>query len=148
VADQPDTVYDPTLGQLTWSDDDGGWAGQVDLAPGHTIEVIVDKWDGEELDLPAALAAAHTSLGRILADEGGVRRAIAGKLHARFNQTWSQGRPLTEAEFIGRLRLSAAGFQPDGSAVLYYNDGGLFAGHLVLVELRADGGFGDAFLAG
>lgn len=145
--DQPDTVYDPTLGLLTWSDE-GGWVGQVDLAPGHTIEVIVDKWDDQELDLPAALAFARASLGRILADEGAVRQAIAGKLYARFNETWSQGQPLTVAEFIGLLRLSSAGFQPDGSAVLYYNDGGLFAGHLVVVEVGADGSFGPAFLAG
>jgi hypothetical protein len=146
-VDQLETVYDSMLGLLAWSDE-GGWVGQVDMAPGHTIEVIVDKWDDQELDLPTALAFARASLGRILADEGAVRQAIAGRLHARFNETWSQGQPLTEAEFVGRLRLSSAGFQPDGSAVLYYNDGGLFAGHLVVVELLADGGFGGAFLAG
>lgn len=147
MTDQPDTVYDPTFGLLTWSDE-GGWVGQVDLTPGHTIEVIVDKWDDRELDLPAALAFARVSLGRIQSDEAAVRQAIADKLYARFNETWSQGQPLTVSEFIGRLRLSSAGFQPDGSAVLYYNDGRLFAGHLVLVELRTDGSFGDAFLAG
>ncbi len=145
--DKLETVYDPTLGLLTWSDE-GGWVGQVELAPGRTIEVIVDKWDDQEIDLPAALALARASLGRILSDEGSVRRAIAGKLHTRFNETWSQGQPLTEAEFVGRLRLASVGFQPDGSAVLYYNDGGLFAGHLVVVEVGADGGFGSAFLAG
>src|SRR4051812_26641769 len=106
-VDQPDTVYDPTLGLLTWSDE-GGWVGQVELAPGRTIEVIVDKWDDQDIDLPSALALARASLGRIRADEGAVRQAIAGKLHARFNETWSRGRPLTEAEFVGRLRLSSA----------------------------------------
>lgn len=144
---QPDT-FDPMLGHLTWIEEDGWWLGHVDLAAGHKIEITVDKWDNEELDLDATLAAARVALGRILADELVIRRAIAVNLHSRFNETWSQGELLSEEEFIARLRLTSAGFQPDGCAVLYYNDGRLFAGHLVVVEMSADGSLGRAFLAG
>ncbi len=41
---------------------------------------------------------------------------------------------LTEEQFIERIQLQSVNPYPDGSVKLYYEDGGIFLGHFILVD--------------
>ncbi|WP_373426576.1 DUF2262 domain-containing protein [Microbacterium trichothecenolyticum] len=56
--------------------------------------------------------------------------------------------PITRETFAERIRLSELGIAADGSATPYYDDGDLFIGHVIVIDLQADGSLTDASIAG
>jgi len=56
--------------------------------------------------------------------------------------------PLTKPEFIGRLTLCGINFLDDEFMKLFFNDGGLFFGHSIIVDIEKDGKPGQVQLFG
>lgn len=56
--------------------------------------------------------------------------------------------PITRETFAERIRLSELSIAADGSATPYYDDGDLFFGHVIVIDLQADGSLTDASIAG
>jgi len=56
--------------------------------------------------------------------------------------------PLTEASFARRITLDSVSVMTDGATLLTYDDGGIFLGHVVQVEVGPDGSLLDAQIAG
>ena len=51
-------------------------------------------------------------------------------------------------EFIRRIRIESVNVSQDGEFELYYDDGGIFAGHVIIVSGNMDKGLYDAQFAG
>jgi len=64
------------------------------------------------------------------------------------NDSWNDGTPITEAAFIARMKLESACIFPDGTSELFYEDGDLFWGHMIVITLNQGGAFEDADIAG
>jgi hypothetical protein len=66
------------------------------------------------------------------------------------NGTWLRDgeTPLSADEFMGRLTLQSIGIEADGSSQFFYEDGGLFWGHDVIVKGDVEGRFHRAYLFG
>jgi hypothetical protein len=71
----------------------------------------------------------------------------ASKLTDDYNKGWNDEMLITESEFIRCISLSSLVLHY-GQADFYFDDGGLFAGHSIRVEMEADGTFTDAFYEG
>lgn len=56
--------------------------------------------------------------------------------------------PITREAFAQRIRLSELSIAGDGSATPYYDDGDLFFGHVIVIDLQADGSLTEASIAG
>jgi len=136
---------DPIFGKLTWEDNLEWWTGQVEVAPGHTIQVALST---TEKELETLLAQAHPLLARIRREEADLRRATAEALLELYNTAWNEGAVIDGARFAARITLQAVTFYTDGSAELFYDDDDLFAGHTLLVSLDTHGALRDATLAG
>ena len=57
------------------------------------------------------------------------------------NKDWLQDgeAPLSTPDFIKRLRLNGMNLLDDDGMNLFFNDGGLFAGHSIVVSIEEDG---------
>lgn len=71
----------------------------------------------------------------------------ASKLTGAYNEGWSDDTAITESEFSQRISLSSLVLHY-GRVDFYFDDGGLFAGHSIRVEMESDGTFTDAFYQG
>ncbi len=71
----------------------------------------------------------------------------ASKLTGDYNKGWNDDMPITESEFSRYISLSSLVLHY-GQADFYFDDGGLFAGHSIRVEMGSDGTFTDAFYEG
>lgn len=56
--------------------------------------------------------------------------------------------PVTPAMFAQRISLSELVISSDGSVTPYYDDGDLFFGHVILIEVTSDDTLTDAYIAG
>ena len=100
-----------------------------------------------------SLAACARVAARCLADAGcfvleGAQYA-ADKLLARRNREWlGEGeRPLSRFQFLSRIRLQEITVDREGGA-LWFDDGDVFWGHVVIVRFGPRGGFYDASVEG
>ena len=143
------TIHDETLGTLTWNSRLDWWEGQAEWAPGRRVGVSLSVEDDDPDAAPtAAIAHAGRVLNSLAELEPEARQLAADELLEIYNEEWNDGDPLSPDEFVTRLTLEDIGLAADGSAELFYQDGGLFAGHTVLVSLDEAGNLDDADIAG
>lgn len=145
----PPTFDDPVLGELTYDHEFEWWDGQTDLG-GHPAELRVQA----ERDCPSDPAARRTlgaALTRLRETEGRVRAAVATRL-LDLAEDWRDDEddpePLTVAGVMARIVPTSVELSPDGGATLYYADGELFAGHIILAGVDASGHVTSAGIAG
>jgi hypothetical protein len=81
-------------------------------------------------------------------NEAAARRYAASELVDLHNDSWNEGKPVSIPGFAKRLYLRYVGVRVDGSAVLEYDDGGLFRGHSIAVKVGPCGELRSAQLSG
>ena len=94
-----------------------------------------------------AAAGLVLSLGGVVRD---AKQYAATSLLAVKNGTWLDPDELevTVEGFMERMAVESVVVNEDGSATIYFEDGDLFWGHLILVERDRNGAFGEAHIAG
>jgi hypothetical protein len=137
-------LSDPIVGELRPIDEfSHGRALSVD---GREVQLVIETGEGLT---PEALAQARNLVGAPDDFAKRARRLAAESLHGLKNETWSgDDPPLSTAQLEQQLSLEACEIAADGVATLYFDDGGLFGGHSVVVYIDAGGSFVDAKLAG
>jgi hypothetical protein len=138
-------VEHPALGRLTWDDAQRLWRGEAEVPPGRRVIVSVDPV-GEPLEV--ALAGAARGVAWLRDHEEEARLCVADHYLETFNRDWSEEGPISREEFARRLELVEVSFGADGAPMLWYEDGGLFAGHDVSAYFDAAGRFRHASLFG
>jgi hypothetical protein len=141
------TIEDELLGTLTWNEDLDWWEGRAVLAPGHAISLSIEVEDATVAPTQE-IAHARRILLFLREHEPEGRLIAADELLEIYNAEWNEGEPLNDEEFMARLTLNDVNVAFDGSAELFYQDDGLFAGHAVLVTVDPNGNFADADIAG
>jgi hypothetical protein len=131
-----DALDDPTLGHLKWYEDGHEWVAEVELRPGHPIEVIVEFHEGQD-DQAVVLAQARDWLARVRRREPEYRAWSAERLVTR---RWNTEEPMTAGDIAGLLSLLSIVCAPDGTAELFWDDDDrLFYSHAVVTWLGVDG---------
>lgn len=149
------------LGVLDLDRSFGHFSGRVDW-PGGPIEVLLDV-DDTSVEGAETCAAALARLTSYAADAAGTDarwRAYAASTLVDLANDWQQqaadegevegeaAGPVTVESFVERISLSELAIAADGSATPYYADGDLFWGHVILLDVEADGSVSDAYIAG
>jgi hypothetical protein len=137
-------ITDPTLGELRRIDDFSH--GLAVTVAGREVQVVIDTGEGLT---PEALAQARKLVGAADDFSQRARQLASESLRELKNETWSGDHPpLSTPQLAERLSLEACEIAADGVATLYFDDGGLFGGHSVVVYVAGNGDFVDAKLAG
>lgn len=140
------SISDEVFGELKWDDESGEWIGKVEFVPGHFVTVSF-YLDDDPIDI--ALEKAASTFAVLKNDEEGYRLATADKLLDLHNESWNRGSRIDRKTFAGRIRLESICFYPDDYGTeLSYNDGDLFWGHSIIVEVNDEGVIEDADIAG
>ena len=139
------SIQDDLLGELERNPESGAWQAAWELAPGHSVEVVVYH----EGELDAVPARVKQFLLTLREKDEDIRREFARKLIELCNEDWNPDEQLTEEEFAGRIKLQGVVVNSgDEDAELFYDDDDIFAGHSVSAFMNFDGRISEPNLAG
>jgi len=138
-------INDDVLGRLVWDRRYEWWSGEVALSPEHAVGISVET---ESDDDASVLPKARRTYQRIKSELDKLLRAAATELLVACNESRNAGEAIDAEAFITRMTLSDITFYADGSAELYFDDGGMFDGNSIVVSVTADGDMDEASVAG
>jgi hypothetical protein len=104
--------------------------------------------DTEDTEILAVIELACHSFTRLQQQEVYFRRCAANQLLNLYNHTWNDGDEIDCQTFMELMKLEEVHLNSDGSANLYYDDGDLFGGHVIIISIDGNGVFEDAKIAG
>jgi hypothetical protein len=132
----PDLIDDPELGQLVWDADMRWWASEIDFAPGHSIEVLVE-FDPQCDNLEGVLARARAQLSLVRQRKEEYRVWSAKQL---VDRRWNKQEPMNIADIASLLKIASLACAPDGTTHIYWDDNGVLShGRGVCTLLNAEG---------
>ncbi|GAA5117176.1 DUF2262 domain-containing protein [Alloalcanivorax gelatiniphagus] len=144
------------LGDFTLERSFGHFGGEVDW-PGGRVQVLLDA-DESSTEGAETCDVAAARLEACVADAAATDarwRAYAATMLLDLADDWQQQSddpgdvgPVTAEAFVERIRLAELAVASDGSLTPYYDDGDLFWGHVILLEVEPDGSMTDAYIAG
>jgi hypothetical protein len=129
--------------RLTWNGEDQQWTGSV-KGTGGPVQVTIVSDDAEPDE---SIAAAWPIVKKLLASDARLRRHAAKELLESANE-WSEDGPVRQAQFMERMELEGFTVYTNGTAEVFYRDGGLFAGHWIVVGTDEKGRPDDASIGG
>lgn len=117
------------------------------------------RWNGSSIkfsvggasskDLDRALRHMRLLFGQAKKWDARARDFAASKLLRLYNDGWREERPIITAQaFCARLKPESLSVTPDGEFAIWYEDGGLFWDHAIVVTGNVSGRFKDAEMAG
>jgi hypothetical protein len=147
---QPHALNDDVFGELSYDPPLEEWYTSVEPTPGHPIDVTIGWREHEDGPVAPVLARARESFSRFCECEPLHRQALAVAMLERYRRS---ARPCEKlpapsalAQALVAKQLSIAA---DGSAIVHYDDNTeLFADHVIMVDLNAEGSFSGFTLQG
>jgi hypothetical protein len=136
----------PQLGRLTWEPRLDWWDGKAELRPGLDVTFSVAPAGGDDA---AAFASAVSIIAWVRENEGAARHlAASSDLFETYNSTWNEGPVISAEAFAERMSLDAITIRYDNTCTLWFNDGDMFLGHAICVEMNSDRSFAFASMQG
>lgn len=116
---------------------------------GQSIDISFDPTK-LEMDLEPYISLVNEKLNWLGAHREKVEEAIADKLLELKNESWldENEKPVSKKAFMKRLTIESIEFYHDSSAQLWFDDGDLFWGHAVTIDLTENLELEDATLSG
>jgi hypothetical protein len=137
---------DDTLGTIQYDKRFGWWSAIADLTPDLEIDVTLELGAAESV--PEGILSAFKHLQN---HEPELRQNVCSHL-LELAEDWRDEDDTPEAwtleTFMNAVTITSASFDEDGSATIYYDDGEVFAGHVIVVAVSSEGEFEDANIAG
>ena len=123
----------------SWFEASTTWVGQ---------DVRLHLATEEATDFDAMIGYAEALWGDAAGWDLRVRSFVVDELLPTYNASWNDAAPLAADDFLGRIHLESVGVFAGGSFELWFDDGGLFEGHSIVVSGSLDEGLEEASLAG
>jgi hypothetical protein len=132
-----------TLGTLRFEEAEESWKGQVDWT-GHSVALSVTE---STIDVHDSVLDSVSNLLVLFAER--VHTFIVDELLELYNDTWCQDDVTLDSDaFMARITTQFLEVIAEGDATAYFDDGGLFGSHCILVTIDSSGTLVDAKLAG
>lgn len=135
---------DHQLGDLRWDSRFNWWEGLLALPDGKSFTLYIESASKDDQSLTDESRHTATMIAR---SDQVIRKFAADRLLQIHNESWNDGDPIDEEEFMSRMSPSGVTFFADGDAEMSYFDGDIFWGHYIEVRYR-DGKFTEALIAG
>ncbi|MBS4207224.1 DUF2262 domain-containing protein [Bacillus sp. FJAT-50079] len=123
----------------------GGSKERKEFKNEHFIDVTVSI---EDYDRDTVLKLVEITLRITKEQEENYKRKASEELIELHNKTWNEGEINSKEEFVNRIKLEGILFFCEGNAELYYNDGDLFWGHTIVVDVNENGEYESAQING
>ncbi|MBW4618837.1 MAG: DUF2262 domain-containing protein [Cyanosarcina radialis HA8281-LM2] len=136
------------LGYFIWDDEYDWWSCEIEIFPGQIVGLSVDPEEPEEIEESVVFELASRTLALIRASEINLRDRAAERLLETHNTSWNRDAPIDRQEFIDRMTLEDITIYANGRANLSYDDGDLFGGHAIVINIDPNGSFENVSLFG
>jgi hypothetical protein len=137
---------DDTLGIIQYDKRFGWWSTIAQLTQDLEIDLTLEL--GAAQSVPESILRAFQHLQD---HELELRGSVCSHL-LELAEDWREDdgkpEPWTLEAFMDAVTITSASFDEDGAATIYYDDGEVFAGHVIVVAVSSDGAFQDANIAG
>ena len=130
---------------LTFDIDRGNYEGKVEIQKGYFIDVTISV---ESFDKDLVFEVAENTFETIKVSEELYKEKIAEDLMQLHNEVWNEGRMTNKDEFKKRIKMQGMLIFCEGNAEIYYDDGDLFWGHTIVVDIDENGLYQDAQIFG
>lgn len=146
------TFQDGVLGQLTYDDRLSRWDG-ASAVLGVPFSLSAHTFAESERGLPedaVTLERYRMAFLRLERDESALRQQMAERM-LPLAQEWQEDDgavPMTAPQLLQQVTLESFSIYEDGDAELFYNDGDLFGGHVIIAVMNEDGTLGNTSIAG
>lgn len=125
------------------------WKTKIEIYNNHFIEVTIETEDKQNILIKHLNNQIISKIMEILKEETKIRFCAANKLLGLYNKTWNDGEDIDCHTFTQKLKLEEIFFDADENHFQFcYDDGNLFLGHNIIVNIDADGLFQDAGIVG
>lgn len=131
-------IHHEVLGMLEESEDSMSYESNIELPNGKTVNVSVLTPDLEDI-----LHLCSRSFHFIKKNQSHIKNQIAKEMLKLHNEVWNEtDRELSSAEFVNEIELEEVHFYEDEDSILielYYDDGNLFGGHVIVADVDTEG---------
>lgn len=145
VRDIP-PVTDKLLGTLTWNNDLDEFCSEIM----HGKAAVKLRLGAEPDQLAPVMDRARKITTDLKNYDRKAREYMCRMMLQLKNETWLDDgeQPLTAEQFMSALILSSISFSTSNKVEFFYDDGDIFWGHTVIVDMDAKDEFTDTTLAG
>lgn len=130
---------------LVYDKERGNYHGKVEIATDYFIDVTISP---ESYDKELVFKLAENTFGKIRIKNESYKEKIAGDLLKLHNEVWNEGKIISKDEFKKRINIQGILIFCEGNAELYYDDGDLFWGHTIVVDVDENGLYQEAQIYG
>ncbi|MEM7712742.1 MAG: DUF2262 domain-containing protein [Cyanobacteria bacterium P01_A01_bin.68] len=125
------------------------WKSKLEIHNNHFIDVTIEAEDKQTIKIKQSNNAILPKIREIIKQEKNIRFYTANKLLDLYNRSWNDFQDIDCQTFIQQLKLEEIIFNIDeNSFEFWYDDGDLFLGHGIVVDVDGDGLFQDARIVG
>ena len=125
------------------------WKSKLEIHNNHFIDVTIEAEDKQTIKIKQSNNAILPKIREIIKQEKNIRFYTANKLLDLYNNSWNQNEKIDYETFIQQMKLEEVIFNLDENSLqFWYNDGDLFLGHGIVVDVDGDGLFQDARIVG
>lgn len=105
-------------------------------AGNRRVEISIET-AGAKTDVDDLIKTADAFLAWHEKNAAEPKKYAAKKLLKLKNKNWLEPheKNLTESGFVKKMKLTSIGINSDKSIIIFYDDGGLFRGHSIIVEM-------------
>lgn len=126
------------------------WKSKLEINSNYSIDITIET---ENYQIIQINQSNHhiilTKITEIIQQETNIRFSTANKLLDLYNRSWNDKANIDCQTFSRQLKLKEIMFNIDkNSFQFWYDDGNLFLGHTIFVDVDADGLFQDAGIVG
>ncbi|MER2261462.1 MAG: DUF2262 domain-containing protein [Psychrobacillus sp.] len=123
----------------------GDYEGKVEIENGYFIDITISP---ESYDKDLVFKLAENTIKKIRVMNESYKEIIAEDLLILHNEVWNEGKIISKNEFKKRINIQGILIFGEGNAELYYDDGDLFWGHTIVVDVDENGLYQEAQIYG
>jgi len=129
------------LTNLIWDEEWIEWNAEVILEENKKIELVIN-YEDKEKDDTRGFDIANEIYNEIKKDENKFKFYIANSLSKVYSDV------ITKEQFTSKISLEAINIDSDGNFKLYYDDGDLFLGKVICIEVNEEFVIENVYLIG
>ena len=135
--------------ELIYDNELDSWKSKLKLHNNHYINITLETEYKQAIQIYKLKNQILSKIRETIKQEINIQFYTANKLLDLYNNSWNQNEKVDYETFIQQMKLEEVIFNLDENSLqFWYNDGDLFLGHAIVVDINADGLFQDVQIVG
>ncbi|BAY84171.1 hypothetical protein NIES267_36670 [Calothrix parasitica NIES-267] len=135
--------------ELIYDNEHDCWKTKLEIHNNHFIDLTIETEDKQTIQIKQFNNQILPKIIEIIKQEASIIFSSANELVDLYNRSWNDNENIDCDTFIQQIKLEEIVFNLDeNSFQFWYNDGDLFLGHAIVLDVGGDGLFQDVQIVG